>query len=129
VKAVFEGEKFCADVAAFGAQTASVGASKLERCLPRFGAAVAEEDPVKAADLYEAEGEFGSMLVEEEVRGMDEAAALAMNCLFDGGVGVTERGDSDAAEEVKVVLTVFVAEIDTLPADKQVGVALIGLEK
>ena len=78
VEAVFEGEEFCADVAAFGAETAGVGAREFERGLPCFGAAVAEEDAVEAADLGEAEGELGGVLVEEEVRGVDEALALAM---------------------------------------------------
>jgi hypothetical protein len=60
---------------------------------------------------------------------MDEAATLTMDCLFDRGVGVAERRDADATEEVQVVLTVFVAEIDTLSADEEVRIALVGLKK
>ena len=76
VEAVFEGEEACADVRAFGAEEAGVGAGELERGLPGFGAAVAEEDAVEAADLGEAEGELGGVLVEEEVRGVQQALAL-----------------------------------------------------
>ena len=60
---------------------------------------------------------------------MDEAVALADNRLFDGRVSISERGDADAAEEIEIVLTVFVAEIDALSGDKQDGVSLIRLEK
>ena len=112
-----------------GAKTAGVGAGKLEGSLPGFGAAVAEEDAVEAADLGEAKGEFGGVLVEEEVRGVEQALALADDGLFDGGVAVAKRGDADAAEEVEVVVAVFVAQIDAMSADKQVGVALVRLEK
>ncbi len=76
VEAVLEGEELGADGAAFGAETTGVGASEFERGLPGFGAAVSEEDAVKSADLSETKREFGCVLVEEEVRGMDEAFAL-----------------------------------------------------
>src|ERR1700723_1930433 len=51
VEAVFEGEKLCADVSAFGAETPGVSASELKRRLPCFRAAVGEEDSVEAADF------------------------------------------------------------------------------
>ncbi len=62
VEAVFEGEDLGADLFAFGAEQAGVGAGELERGLPGFGAGVAEEDAVEAGDLGEALGEFGGVL-------------------------------------------------------------------
>ena len=59
VEAVLEREELCADLLAFAAQQAGVGAGELQRGLPGFGAAVAEEDAVEAADLGQAQGEFG----------------------------------------------------------------------
>ncbi len=108
---------------------AGVGACEFQRCLPGFGAAVAKEDAVEAADLGEAEGEFGGVLVEVEIGGVDEAGALLRDGFFDGGVGVAERGDADAAEEVEIVLAVFVAQEDALSADEKVGIAFIRLQK
>ncbi len=104
-----------------GAETAGVGAGELECGFPGFGAAVAEEDTVEAADLGETKGEFGGVLVEEEVRGVDEALALACDRFFDGGMAVAERGDADAAEEIEVVVAVFVAQIDAVAADEEIG--------
>jgi hypothetical protein len=106
-----------------------VGAGKFEGGLPGFGATVAEEDAVEAADLGETEGEFGGVLVEEEVRGVEDASALTGDRFYDGGVGVAKRRYSDAAKEIEIVVAVFVTEINALSADKQVGVALISLEK
>ena len=129
VEAVVEGEELCADVLAFGAQQAGVGAGELERSLPGFGAAVAEEDAVEAADLGEAEGEFGGVLVEEEVRGVEEALRSVRDGFFDGGMGVAEGGDADAAEQIEVVVAVLVAQIDAVAADEEDGVAFVGVEE
>ena len=72
---------------AFGAEQAGVGAGELERGLPGLGAGVAEEDAVHAADLGQAQGELGGVLVVEEVRGVDEAACPARRWRWlDGGV-------------------------------------------
>ncbi len=129
VKALFDGEKFCTDAVSRGAETAGVGAGKFECGFPGFNAAVGEEDTVEATDLGEAEGELRCAFVEVEVRGVEEALALTVDRFFDGGVSIAKRRYADAAEEVEVVLAVFVAEINALSADKQVGVALIRLEK
>jgi len=67
VEAVLKGEKARADLAACGAEPASVGAGEFECGLPGFGAAIGEEDAVEAGDLGEAEGELGGAFVEEEV--------------------------------------------------------------
>ena len=91
MEAVFECEEFRADVAPVGAQASGVGAREFESGFPGFGAAVGEEDAVETADLGETKGEFGGVLVEEEVGGVEEELALALDRLFDGRVGVAER--------------------------------------
>ena len=58
-----------------------MGAGELQRGLPGFGAAVAEEDAIEAGDLGEAQGEFGGVLVIEEVGGVDERLALLVRWL------------------------------------------------
>ena len=99
-----------------------MGAGELQRSLPCFGAAVAEEDAVEAGDLGEAEGEFRGVLVEEEVRGVEELLRLARDGLFDCGMAVTEAADTDAAEEVEVVDYRFRRAGDTpSPLTKRMG--------
>ena len=44
-------------------------------------------------------------------------------------MGVAERGDADAAEQIEVVVAVLVAQIDALSADEEEGIALVGVEK
>ena len=83
VEALLEGEELGADLLAFAAQQAGVGARQLERALPGFGAGVGEEDAVEAGALGEAQRELGLALVVVEVRGVDERAALRGDGLFD----------------------------------------------
>lgn len=69
------------------------------------------------------------MFVEEEIGGVDEALRLFRDGFFDRGVCVAESGDADTAEEIEVVVSVFVAQVDALSADEEDGVALVGVEK
>ncbi len=45
------------------------------------------------------------------------------------GVTVAERGAADAAEQVEIVVTVFVAQVDALAGDEEIGVAFVGLQQ
>ena len=102
VEALLEGKKLRADVRAFAAQQAGIGARQLERALPGFGAGVGEEDAVEAGALGEAQRQFRLALVIEEVRRVDERAALARNRVLDRRMVIAERVDADAAEQVEI---------------------------
>ena len=67
--------------------------------------------------------------VEEEIGGVEQARALAADGFFDRGMRVAERGDADAAEQIEVVVAVFVAQIDAVSADEEAGSSLVGVEK
>jgi hypothetical protein len=69
------------------------------------------------------------VLVEEEVRGVEQPCALVADCFFDGGVCVAERGDANAAEEIEIVVAFFIAQIDAVSADVEAGSSLVGVEK
>jgi hypothetical protein len=129
VEAVFKREKFCTKTASSGAKTTGVGARELECSFPGFNAAVGEEDAVKATDLCEPESEFCCVFMEKEIGGVEEALALTVDRFFDGGVSIAKRRHSDAAEEIEIVVAVFVAEINALSTDKQIGVALIRVKE
>ncbi len=98
VEAVFEGEELCAEVDAFAASEAGVGASELEGGFVDFRTAVGEEGAIHAGGFGEAQREGGLALVVIEVGGVDELAALFRDGVLDGGVGVAEGVDADAAE-------------------------------
>ncbi len=121
VKALLEGEKLGADVRAFAAQEAGVGARQLERALPGFGAGVGEEGAVEAGALGEAQREFRLALVIEEVRGVDQRAALAGDGLLNRGMVIAERVDADAAEQVEVAIAVLVDDVTPSPSTKRIG--------
>ena len=106
-----------------------MGACKLERSLPCFGAAVAEEDAVESADLGEADREVGGFLVVEEVRGVQQPRALIVDSSLDCGMAIAERRHSNATQEIEVVVALGVGQIDVMAAHKQNRVALIGLKE
>jgi hypothetical protein len=79
-----------------------MGARQLHCALPGFGAGVGEEDAVEAGALGEAQREFRLSLVIEEVRRVDERAALAGDGFFDNRMVIAERVDADAAEQIEI---------------------------
>ncbi len=99
---------------AFAALEAGIGAGQLHGALPGFGAGVGEEGAVEAGLLGEAQGELRLALVVVEVRGVDERAALAGDGFDDDRVIVAERVDADAAEQVEVLRTVLVDDVNAL---------------
>ena len=75
----------------------------------------------------QAQREFGLSFVVEEVRGVNERAALFGDGLFDCGMAVAKRVDADAAQQVEIAVAVFVDEVNALAAHKENRIALIGL--
>ena len=113
VEALLERKKLGADGLAFAAQQAGMGAGEFQRAFPGFGAGVGKEDAVEAGTLGETQSELGLALVIEEVRRVNELAALLGDGLFNRRMPVAERVDADAAEQVEVLRTVLVDEVDT----------------
>ena len=97
-------------------------AGELERGLVGLGAGVAEEDarvvgPAEEAD--EALGQGDLRLGGEEVGDVAEGAELGGDGLDEGGVGVAEGVDGDAAEQVDVLLAVGVPHVRALAAGER----------
>src|SRR6478735_4152083 len=97
-------------------------AGELERGLVGLGAGVAEEDarvvgPAEEADEALRQGDL--RLGGEEVGDVAEGAELGGDGLDEGGVGVAEGVDGDAAEQVDVLLAVGVPHVRTLPAGER----------
>jgi len=126
VEALLEGEEAGADVDALGAKQPGVGAGEFHRALPGFGAGVREEDAVEAGALRQPLGERGLPLVEVEVGGVDEGAALADDGFDDDRVGVAERVDANAAEQVEVAAALLVDEVHALAPLEEEGIAVVG---
>ncbi len=101
-------------------------ARQFQRTLPGLGAGVGEEHAVKAGVFGEAQSKLCLAAVIEKVRGVDERAALAGDGLFNDRMAVAERIDADAAEQIKVLRTVLVDNVNAFAADKENGIALVG---
>ena len=106
-----------------------IRARQLQRSLPRFGAGVAEEDAVQAGDLGEAQRKLGLAVVEEEIRDVQQLPALFADRLLDRRMPVAQRVDADAAQQVEIAVSLVVDQVHAFAADKQDGIALVGLEQ
>ena len=120
VEAVFQREELRADLLALAI------ASRPAWARASFSAAsqasvplVAEEDAVQPADLGQPHREFGGVLVEEEVRGVQQALALRRDRRLNRGMRVAQRRYADAAQEIEVVVALLVAQIDAVPLDEE----------
>ena len=80
-----------------------VQAGELDRRLDRLGPGVREEHPVAAGQPGEALGELDLRLGREVVGDVGERRRLARDRIHEHRVGVTERVDGDAGEEVEVL--------------------------
>ncbi len=129
VKALLEGKKLRSDVDAFAALEAGIDARQLHCAFPCFRPGIGEEDTIQAGALGEAQRQFRLTLVIIQIRGMDERAALAGDGFFNDGVAVAERVDTNAAEQVKVLRTVLVNDVNTLTRHKEDGAAVISLQQ
>ena len=101
-------------------------AGQFERAFPGLGATIAKEDAVQAGALGKLQRQLRLALVKEEIRGVDELAALPDDGLFDGRMAVAERVNADAAQQVEIALALLVDEVHTLSASEKNGIAVVG---
>src|SRR5271157_945491 len=125
VKALLKGDKSCADLLAFAAQESGVRAGQLERAFPGLSAGVGKECAIKAGTLGKPLRQLRLALVEKQIRNVNEGAALFQNCICDGRMGVAQRVDADAAQQVEIAIALFVDELHELAANEVNGVAAI----
>ena len=97
VKALLEGEEFCADLFAFITENAGMCASQFEGALPSLCAGVGKESTVESSALREEHGEFSLTLVVVEIRCVNKSLALAGNGFFNRWMAVPQRVDADSA--------------------------------
>src|SRR6266700_4602686 len=99
---------------------ALVAAGQLERCLVGLGAGVGEEHPAVVAEQPEQPfGQDDLGLVQEQVGGVRDRTHLAGHRLGERGVGVAERADRDAGDEVGVGVAVGVPDPAALAAHQR----------
>ena len=53
----------------------------------------------------------------KEVRGVKNPRELVNECLLNGGIAVTERGDRDTREKIEIATTLIIKQPGTLPSD------------
>ena len=82
----------------------------------RFRAAVADEDPRQSGQRCQAFTDLPLERVEEQVRGVQECLRLIGNGPGQPLVRMTERGDADARQQVKVLPALRVVEAHTFSA-------------
>ena len=129
VEALLQGEKLCPDLPAFAAQQAGMGARQLHCAFPGLGAGVGEKHAIEAGALGEAQRQLGLALVIEEVRGVNERAALVDDGSLDGRVRVAERVHADAAQQVEIAHSALIDEVNALALHEKNRIAIVGLKQ
>ena len=119
MEALLERQKPGADAGAFAAAQAGVSARKLQRTFPRFSARVGEKDSIQSGAFGETQSQLRLSLVIVEIRGVDERTALAGNRLNDCRMVVAEGVDANAAEQIEVLRTVLVLDVDPFTVHEQ----------
>jgi hypothetical protein len=111
---MFKSEKSGAHGLTLRPQDAGVRARELERCFPGLGAAVAQENTVKARDISQPHRQFRGVLMEEEIGCVQKLPALLGKGIADRRMVVAQRTDADTAEKVEVIVAILVAKVHTL---------------
>ena len=81
---------------------APVRVDHLERAFHRLGSAVGEEHALQSRHLDQPLGQRALVLVIVEIRGMDEQSGLLTNHFGHARMGVAERVDADAGDEIQI---------------------------
>src|SRR6185437_11431159 len=110
---------------------ALVAADQLERCLVGLRAGVGEEHPAIAAEQPQQPfGQSDLGLVQEQVGGVRDRVHLAGHGLGERRMGVPERADRDAGNEVGVLIAVGVPDLTALaPHQCDRWYAVVGHER
>ncbi len=96
-------------------------ARQFHRAFPCFSAGIGEEYAIEAGALGETQRQFRLPLVIEEVRSVNERAALIDDGSLDGRVGIAERVYADAAQQVEIAHAALIDEVNALAFTKRIG--------
>ena len=117
------------DLELLGMDGAAVGVHHLERAFDGLRAGVGEEGALEAADFDEAFGQRALILVVVEVGGMDQQAGLLADDFHDARMGVPERVDADAGEEIEVAAALQIVKVAAFSAGQSERITGIILEQ
>ena len=112
-----------------GAAVVAVRPDHLQRAFHGFGAAVGKEGTLEAAGLGQLLGERSLVFVVVKIRRVDQQGGLFADHLDDAGMGVAQRVDADARDEVEVACAVDVVNIAALSPMRDQRIAAIVLQQ
>src|SRR6267143_1992964 len=130
VKGIFERQdaRFLACTAGLGF-CAGVGASKLERAVHGFGAAVGEESTVEARPFREFARERPLITIVKQIREVDGATRLTANHANKARMRVPKRVDRNAAEEIEILAAPGIVQAASPPMREDDGRALVSVHQ
>ena len=105
-----------------------VAPRKLQARLDRLRAAVAEERARQARELRQALGELPLQRVKEQVRRVDQRLRLVGDRARQARVGVAERRDADAGQQVEILAALRVEQAHAFAADEGNRLPAVGLQ-
>src|ERR1700722_4256111 len=100
-------------------------ASQFKRAIPGLSPAVAKERTVKARNLRQHFCKLGLILVEEEIRDMNQSPSLPLNHLQNRRMTVAKRVDPDSTEEIQVPSALRIPQVHAFPPREEDRLPLI----
>jgi hypothetical protein len=125
MKRIFEGDDF--DF--LGRDFASMRASHFERAFHGFGAGVGKENAIESAGFGDALGEGSLIFVVVEVGRVEDEAGLLAKDFGEPGMGIAERVDADAGDQIEISFAGGVVNIAALSAMQHQRVAGVILKQ
>src|ERR1700722_9849368 len=129
MKAVLQREELCSKMFALAALHTRMGASQFQSGLPCFCSAVREEGAIHAACFCQTQGQLGLSFVEEEVRDVDQLSALFGDGILNRRMAIAQCVDANTAQQIEIAVAVFVDKVNTLAANEQNRIPLIGCKQ
>src|SRR5437016_7927966 len=104
-------------------------ADELDCAFDRLGPAVREENTLKTRQSAQLLSEAPLIFVVVEVGDVDELCGLVADGLDDTRVGVADRIDAQAGDEIQIAAPIQVKQKDAFPASKSYRITIVGLKK
>ena len=101
-------------------------ARQLERAFPGFGAAVAEKGFIQAGDFGQPLRQLRLIFMEEQIRHVNQPAGLLFQNVLNRGMRMAQRIHSHPAQEVEILLSLGIPQIDAAAVRKQHALAVVG---
>src|ERR1044071_3045637 len=105
----------------------SVAARQLDSCLVGFGSAVTKKSPIRERMMAQLPSQLRLRLNVVEIGNVQQLLGLALDCLDDRRVTVTQAIDRDASKKIEIFPAIGIPNLGSFSFDQRDGRAGVSL--